>query len=232
MKLGIFSDIHGNGLAFECIFSALEKEKCDAMFFLGDICGYYYDQRAVIDRLNAVPHLFAIRGNHDSLFLRALEDSQTAKDYSLRYGRSFEFLRESITSEQIGFLKDLPMETGLEDFGIAAFHGSPWNVLDEYVYPDSDFAPFDNLPYRLVLLGHTHYPMDIRRQGIRIVNPGSSGQPRDGDWPSFAVYETGSEKLEVKRIKYSVGHLIEDIKRRKEDNPYLIRILKRMKEST
>lgn len=232
MKLGIFSDIHGNGPAFEPICTALEEEKCDLWIFLGDICGYYYDQGTIIDRLKNVPHLLAVKGNHDSLFLRWLEDPDAVRNYSLRYGRCFEFLKESVTHTQIDFLMGLPEKIELEELGIAAFHGSPWDVLDEYVYPDSDFVRFDSLPYRLILLGHTHYPMDVQRPKIRIVNPGSAGQPRDGDWPSYAVYETESERLEIKRIEYDVDLLIGDIMSRHEDNPYLIDVLKKSKEST
>ena len=232
MRIGIFADVHGNGWAFERVYHALEKEKCDAWFFCGDICGYYYDQGAIIDRLRQTRSLYAVLGNHDSLFLQLLDGSLADKDYSSRYGRSLEFLKESITADQIAFLRGLPSNLEVFELGVAVFHGSPWSFLDEYVYPDSDFTGFDRLPYRLVLLGHTHYPMDIRRKGIRIINPGSAGQPRDGGWPSYAVYETQTEKLEIRRVTYDVRPLIQDIKRRREQNPYLIDVLHRMKEPT
>ncbi|NIM10368.1 MAG: hypothetical protein GTO45_00125 [Candidatus Aminicenantes bacterium] len=230
MKIGIFSDIHGNLYAFENVYNELKKEGCDLHLFLGDICGYYFQQNEVIDILRDIPHLEALAGNHDIMFLKSLEDKNLMKEYTERYGLSFELLKGTITPENLDFLQRLPKEFHLGRYGIAGFHGSPWSFLEEYVYPDSPTQRFDTLDYDIVFLGHTHWTMDIIRERIRIVNPGSVGQPRDGGWPSYAVYDARSEKLEVKRVNYNVNALIEDIKRRKETNAYLIDVLHRIKQ--
>lgn len=230
MKIGIFGDVHGNGIAFEHICPSLREEQCDRIFFLGDICGYYYDQNTIISLLKEIPNLTALQGNHDAMFLNALQDEETAQKYRARYGRSFDYLKENITAQSLRFLKALPKRHVDEKTGFAAYHGSPWDPLNEYVYPDSDWERFDRLPFSLVFLGHTHYPMDIRREKVRIINPGSAGQPRDGGWPSYAVYDDIKKSLSIKRVVFPVQALIDDIKAKKETNPYLIEIFRRIRQ--
>jgi predicted phosphodiesterase len=230
MKIGIFSDVHGNLYAFESIYNELKKEGCDLHLFLGDVCGYYFGQNEVIDMLREIPNLEALAGNHDIMFLKSREDKNLLKAYTERYGLSFELLASTISPENLDFLRRLPKEFHLGRYGLAGFHGSPWSYLEEYVYPDSPTERFDTLEYDIVFLGHTHWAMDMIRERIRIVNPGSAGQPRDGGWPSYAVYDAGNKKLEVKRVNYNVNALIADIKSRKDTNPYLIDVLKRIRQ--
>ncbi len=229
MKLGVFSDIHGNLFSFENIYRELKKEKCDMYLFLGDICGYYYRQKEIMDMLADLPHLETIAGNHDTLFLKSLEDENIMRRYTDKYGLSFHFLKETIDSYHLDFLRNLPKEFHLESEGIAAFHGSPWDPIKEYIYPDSPMDRFTGLPYKIVFLGHTHHPMDIKLQGIRVINPGSAGQPRNGGWPTYALYDTGTMELEIKPVQYNVNELVDEIKKRKDENPYLIRVLHRIK---
>ena len=72
---------------------------------------------------------------------------------------------------------------------------------------------------------------DIERANIRIVNPGSAGQPRDGGWPSYAVYDTHSGSVKIKRVPYDINGLMEDIKTRRDQNRYLVDILHRIKQN-
>lgn len=229
MKLGIFADIHGNLFSFENIYFELKKEKCDMYLFLGDICGYYYRQNEIIDMLANMPQLEIIAGNHDVLFLKSLEDENVMRSYTDKYGLSFQFLKETIGSNHLDFLRNLPKEFHLETEGIAAFHASPWDPMEEYIYPDSPMERFKRLPFKLVFLGHTHHPMYIKLQDIRVINPGSAGQPRNGGWPTYALYDTRTKELEIKQVHYNVIGLIDEIKRQKDENPYLIRALHRIK---
>ncbi|MGE5340268.1 MAG: metallophosphoesterase family protein [Candidatus Omnitrophota bacterium] len=231
MKLGIFSDIHGNMHAFEPIVERLLRENCDTYIYLGDICGYYYDQNEVINRLRQMPRLQAVAGNHDVLFLRSLNNDYLLKDYTGKFGLSFQLLKETITPENLDFLRNLPESVVLENGTIGCFHGSPWHPLEEYVYVDYPMERFDELSYKLVLLGHTHRAIDIRRPNLRVINPGSAGQPRDGKWPTYAVYDTETENLELKRVPFEIDDLIHEIKRRNDPNPYLIRVLNYIKDA-
>ncbi|MFA5093278.1 MAG: metallophosphoesterase, partial [Candidatus Omnitrophota bacterium] len=73
MKLCVFSDIHGNLPAFEAAYPLIINESADVNLFLGDLCGYYFDEVSVWQRLRDVPRLVALRGNHDEMFLRAAD---------------------------------------------------------------------------------------------------------------------------------------------------------------
>jgi diadenosine tetraphosphatase ApaH/serine/threonine PP2A family protein phosphatase len=196
--------------------------------FLGDICGYYYRQNEIIDILREMPYLEASAGNHDVLFLMSLKNEDLMMNYTENFGRSFEFLRETITPNSLEFLKNLQESIFLSQYGIAGYHGSPWKPLNEYIYPDSSMEAFEELPFSLVFLGHTHYSMDRIGTRVRVINPGSSGQPRDGGWPSYALYDTQTQKLEIKRVQYNVKNLKDEIIKRKEKQSYLTAVLERI----
>jgi len=227
MRIAIFSDIHGNIHAFEKVYKRIKKEKCDLHFFLGDICGYYFHQNEVIDILREIPNIYCISGNHDVLFLKALENDCELQDYSDRFGLSFNFLKETITPVNLDFLRLLRRENIFERLKVAMFHGSPWSP-DEYVYPQFPMGMFDTLSYKVVFLGHTHRIMDFRGKNIRVINPGSAGQPRDGGWPSYAVYEMEDDVLEFKRVPYNIKALKKEIHKRRDTNPYLVDVLDRI----
>lgn len=227
MKIGIFADIHGNIYAFEKIWGALKKESCDKYFFLGDICGYYYHQNEVIEILSCINNLIAVRGNHDDLFLRILENEKKEKEYTRQYGKSAKILKETINMDSLNFIRRLPKKQDLFNRTIGIFHGSPWGYLDEYIYPTDSLDRFGKLSYRYIFLGHTHYPMCKTLKGVKIINPGSCGQPRDSGNPSYAILDFDSGKVCFKSISYNSKPLIRDVLRHSEKNKYLIKVLKR-----
>lgn len=228
MKIGIFADIHGNIYAFEKAFRSLVKENLDLYLFCGDICGYYYYQNEVIDMLQGMKNLVCVAGNHDRIFLSILK-GEGLEEYTSRYGKACMLLKDNIAADNLLFLKGLPRKYISDRHGFAVFHGSPWNHLEGYMYPDADFNAFKKLDFKFVFLGHTHYSMDIKSGKARVINPGSVGQPRDGNLPSYAVVDTGRNSLRFKRFNYEVSGLLKDIRARKEENTYLIDVLKRMK---
>lgn len=227
MRVGVFSDIHGNIYAFEAVWSALKKEACDSYFFLGDICGYYYAQNEVIDLLKEMESLVCLMGNHDQMFLKSFEDEKLRADYISKYGNSLELLREKIKPENLEFIRNLPQKVILDDYGIALFHGSPWDCLNEYVYPTDNLERFGALNYKMVFLGHTHYPLFRVINNVVVVNPGSCGQPRDCNRPSYAVVDMKTAAVEFKRVSYDTGKLIKDIYRNDKKSSYLYEVLNR-----
>lgn len=230
MKLGIISDIHGNIFAFKEIYKQLMAEECHMHLFLGDVCGYYYHQAQVIDLLQTLPRLESIAGNHDRMFLRSMANDRLMKEYTERFGLSFANLKETVTPHHLKFIQDLPREFHMETEHriIAGFHGSPWNPIEEYVYPDSPIERFNGIPYHIVFLGHTHRPMDRTIGNTRIINPGSAGQPRDGGWPSYGVFHLETGQLEIKRVPYDVQALENEILSRDDDNAYLVDVIYRI----
>jgi len=112
---------------------------------------------------------------------------------------------------------------------IAVYHGSPRSPLWEYVFPGTPREYLKSIIREaeadIVVLGHTHIPMIFEWKGKYIVNPGSVGQPRDGD-PRAAYVLLDTEKMEIKlrRVEYDINRTAEDM--RKERFPdFLIRRL-------
>ncbi len=227
MRIGVFADIHGNIFAFEKVMESLKKEKLDMYLFCGDICGYYYYQDEVIDVLKEMDNLKCIAGNHDRFFLETLKDPSLSMAYEEEYGRSHSLLKNGIKLSSLEWIKQLPDKWVSGEDELAAFHGSPWDHLNEYIYPDSSFEKFADLSYKYVILGHTHHPMDVSIGGVRIINPGSCGQPRDYNEPSYAVLDTDRDSVTFKRVKYDVDLMINEVKKRKEKNPRLAEVLQR-----
>ena len=227
MKIGIFSDIHGNIYAFEKVFQQLRAAALDRYIFCGDLCGYYYHQNAIVDMLESFENLVGVIGNHDQLFLRCLEDVRVLGPYTERYGTSLQALRQTVSHKTLSFLRRLPDRYIDETHGVAVFHGSPWDPCHEYVYPTDAVDRFADLPYRYVVLGHTHHAMLKRAHDVVILNPGSCGQPRDMTLPSYAILDVDSGDIELERVSYDPKPLLAEIKRRGETNPYLSRVLQR-----
>lgn len=229
MRIGIFSDAHGNIYAFDKVWEHLEREACDAHCFLGDICGYYYFQNEVVDFFRAHKDIICLGGNHDEMFLRGLEDAQAAKDYLKRYGKANELLAKNIKPSTLDFLKGLSPAHIWEEENIALYHGSPAAPWDQYIYPTTPIDQFAGLPYKYVLLGHTHHPMDRSAGVVRIINPGSCGQPRDYNWASYAVLDTQKNTVAFRRVEYDRASLIRDVESHNENSAYLIDVLNRKK---
>lgn len=229
MRIGIFSDIHGNIYAFDKVWEALLRESCDFYCCAGDLCGYYYFQNEVIDAVQSIDDLICVRGNHDQIFLDGLNDEKLLAKYSSQYGGSLDFLKNNITQDNLDFLKGLRLSYENKELGLAMFHGSPWDKLNGYVYPTDSVDRFKGLDYEYILLGHTHYPMHKQIGGLQIINPGSVGQPRDYSQSSFAVLDLDKNFVEFKRVEYNVDLLVNSMMQRNEENEYLFNVLKREK---
>ena len=228
MKICIFSDIHGNGPAFKTAYKMIVSEKADVNIFLGDLCGYYYDQLEIFDKLITIPKLVAIQGNHDSMFLSMINgNSELRQTYRKRYGNSMEYLLNNDTAGFVKWLSELPKSYLLADIGLSCYHGSPWNDMEGYVYPDSRLERFFEYSSSCFFLGHTHYSM-VRNIGNKLIlNPGSLGQPRNGGLPTYAILDFSSKKTVIKEVSYDKTELIKRIDSLVDKNPYLKEVLKR-----
>jgi predicted phosphodiesterase len=203
-------------------------EKADLNIFLGDLCGYYFDQGQIYEMLLSVPNLISLLGNHDWIFSKIVKgDGDLRKNYLRKYGYSLEYLLEENNQKLISWLSDLPDSYIHDDSGLAFYHGSPWDFLEGYVYPDSPLEQFLNYPASIFILGHTHYPMARAINDKLIVNPGSLGQPRNGGWPTYATIDYPSKKVIFREISYDNTDLIRQIDKLDGNNEYLKRILYR-----
>lgn len=227
--IGIISDAHGNLSSFKEVLTSMNKKGVERWLYCGDICGYYYHQNEIIRLLRKLPNLVCILGNHDKLFLDMLDGENDGKVYTEKYGHANKLFLETASAECITFLRKMEQSEIFEINGceIAMFHGSPWDPLDEYIYPDSSFERFKSLNYDFVVLGHTHRPMDITAGRTRIINPGSCGQPRDIDMPSYCIFDTENDSVQFIRVNYDKTALIKEINKNDGTNKYLRDVLQR-----
>jgi len=222
MKICIFADIHGNGPAFKSAYEMITKEDADLNIFLGDICGYYFDQQQIYEMLSSLPNLIAIKGNHDQMFLELLwGDDTSRKDYRIKYGNSIERLIADGSSDLREWLLKLPESYYSPKLGLGCYHASPWGSMEGYVYPDSSLKKFLDYEPTIFILGHTHYPMVRTISDKLIVNPGSLGQPRNSALPTYAIIDFPSKKVTFREVSYDNAELIKQIDKFGSNKEYL-----------
>jgi predicted phosphodiesterase len=225
MRICVFSDIHGNGPAFRNALKMIKKEGADLNIFLGDLCGYYFDQEEIWQEIITLPSLVACIGNHDRIFLKILEgDEVLRKDYRERYGHSLEYLLEERNNDMIMWFSEIPQSYVCPSYQFAAFHGAPWDPMEGYVYPDSQPGKFLDESASIFFLGHTHYPMEKIVGNKLVINPGSLGQPRNGGWPTYAVVDLSTREVLFRKVPYDKAKLMKQIDER-DSNPYLKTVL-------
>ena len=231
MRLALLGDVHGNDLALAAVLGTAREEGVEALLVTGDMVGYYFAPHRALDLLEGWK-LWMVRGNHEDMLRDAVADPTRLAEYESRYGSGLRCALETLSQERIHYLADLPhpLEIQLEARRILLCHGAPWNN-DHYIYPD---AGADLLlkcaqgGHDLVVLGHTHHAMIRRAGSTTIVNPGSVGQPRDrGRGASWALYDSDSGEVTLRREFYPVDELIEQARARAPQFPYLARVLER-----
>ncbi|MBI4831231.1 MAG: metallophosphoesterase family protein [Candidatus Lindowbacteria bacterium] len=219
MRFAIISDIHSNLHALTAVLEEVDRLKPDSIFSLGDLVGYNAFPSEVLDVLfqNKIP---SIMGNHD-IVCCGLENpiwfNAVAREASL-------WTRKRLSEEKKRYLCKLPNEKAIHD-RIYAVHGSPMS-RDDYIMDLMDALNcFQHLPdksIRICLYGHTHLPAIYSDQGPShdtahagkhllatrnryFINPGSVGQPRDGDpRASFAILDIEELSIEIIRVEYDV----------------------------
>lgn len=213
MKIAVISDIHSNLIAFETVVTNLPT--CDGLLCLGDVVGYGPQPDEVIERLQRLQPTAVLMGNHDY----AVATGDTS-GFSPHAAVAVEWTRKRIKKENRDYLSNLRPSAKLEMSGtpLALFHGSPRDPLTEYIFPGIPRPVARKLIHeggaRLVLLGHTHMPMLYSFEGEMLGNPGSVGQPRDGDRrASFAILtiSDGRISFDIKRVEYDVDSVAEKI---------------------
>lgn len=210
MRFGVISDIHGNLPAFEAVCEAIPP--VDRLVCAGDVVGYNPWPTACIDRVRELGAV-TVRGNHD----RAVAfDGGSGFNGMAKAG--VRYAREQSGAEDIEWLRSLPTEQFVANGRIHVVHGHP-DDPDRYTYPREFSASMLGEDVDVVILGHTHV-QDSRRfdEGI-VLNPGSVGQPRDGDpRAAFAVVEldTNDEDgrtptVETHRVEYDIDRVIDAV---------------------
>ena len=235
MRIVFFSDIHGNQYAFESLLKNLSVDKPDKVIFGGDVFGYYYGQKCIIDSLMETDWE-CIMGNHDCYMLKLLHDEEMLGSLVAKYGKSYAENLQELTENEINYIRSFKsrIDIRVDGLNLVFLHGSVADPLNGRIYPDTvfdDLSMYNGIDY--VFMGHTHHKM-IKRldNGTVLVNPGSVGQQRDGKGCTYIVFNSESQEIDVKTIEYDKNNIVDEIKKHhetKEMEDRLVEVLFRSK---
>jgi diadenosine tetraphosphatase ApaH/serine/threonine PP2A family protein phosphatase len=223
MRYLVLSDIHANLEALEAVLDAARQVPTDRLLVLGDLVGYGADPNAVVERIRSLQPHALIRGNHD----KVASGVESAEGFNAVARSAIRWTYDTLTDENRAWLATLPTGPVVVDDLLEICHGTPFDE-DAYVFDDLDALRALHAAQRpLCLFGHTHVqigyalsgdqftlttlddarPMEVHvTNGTRhLLNPGSVGQPRDGDpRAGFAVADTGRRTVTLFRIDYPI----------------------------
>lgn len=200
-RYALLADIHSNFVALEAVLAQIDGEGVDAIICAGDIVGYNSQPNQVVDEFRRRA-IACIRGNHDEAVLLPMQE-QAMNSLAAAAVR---WTRRQLTGENTGFLDSLRHTITVGDF--AVYHGSPFDPY-EYIYEDQvDERLAKASGRRFTVLGHTHVPFIRHVSGTSVINPGSVGQPRDGDArASYAIVE--GDLIEIRRVPYDIESIVQ-----------------------
>ena len=200
MRILVLADIHSNWPALAAI-----QERFDACLFVGDLVDYATDPVPCVDWIHQHAAM-SVRGNHDHAVAQRIP---VVKQKGLhRLAAATRPLHWKLLSPRhMKFLTRLPVtrKVALDDKRFYLVHATPRDPFDEYLRDDKAAwqARLNGINADFILVGHTHIPFTLQLDGPMVINPGSVGQPRDGDPnASYAIIENG--KVELRRVKYDI----------------------------
>lgn len=195
MRLGLFSDAHGNAGALLKAYEALRSAGAEEIWFLGDLVGYVPDA-TIVETARRLP-VRCLSGNHERMMLSA--DGPGPREHAYLHHAT----RQALGPSDLEFLRRLAPEARLTIDGrrLLLVHGSAADPVFGYVYPDTDLSTLAAVDADVVFMGHTHIPMDRSAGGVRFVNAGSCGLPRDGSgYGSACLYDTATDRLDFLKL--------------------------------
>jgi predicted phosphodiesterase len=217
MRIAVLSDIHSNLVALDAVLQ--HAGSVDAIWHLGDVVGYGPEPDAVVARL-AERNATGVRGNHDAAAIGGME----IEWFNAEARAAAEWTRDTIEDGTRKWLAALPERLTIGDMTLV--HGSPRDPLREYVTDRlTASVNIDLLETRNGLHGHTHVPVAWVAAPDRVVlvhgrdelrleldpyrtllNPGSVGQPRDGDpRAAYLVLDLDARSVSWHRVAYDVA---------------------------
>jgi putative phosphoesterase len=199
MKIGLFSDVHGNIDALKLCLGTFRSRGVDRLVFLGDAIGYLPDAVECLELIQS-SDIECVMGNHEAMLLDLIPlSAEKDKYYKLKS------LRANISRELLDFISEWPEQMVLELGAKTALlvHGNPADPLGGYTYPDSDLSGFANLDFDAIVMGQTHRPFIRQNYNKVFVNVGSVGLPRDeGDLLGCAILDAESFTFEILRQRF------------------------------
>ncbi len=223
MRYLVLTDIHANLEALDAVVGDARRRGYDHTLVLGDLVGYGADPNAVVDRVRSLKPSAIVRGNHDKVAC-GLEQAEGFNAVAKSAAR---WTLDVLIPEYREWLAALPEGPIDVDDVVQICHGSPFDE-DAYIFDELDALRALKIANRpLCLFGHTHYPVTfelsaeafdsigpaatgeaviaMKPDAKYLLNPGSVGQPRDGDpRAAYAIVDTAKRCVELIRLKYPV----------------------------
>ena len=218
-RVGVISDVHGNWHALEAVLAALDAEHPEEIWCLGDLVGYGPQPNACCAEVARRASVCLV-GNHDLL---ALGNTVLEGEFNPDAAAAGRWTRDALDDAAREFLGGLEPEAHRD--GADLYHASPRDPVWEYVLSEeAAHAALEATTAPLVLVGHSHVPLAIALEdggvsgGVAaagseidlanrrwLLNPGSVGQPRDGDpRAAFLIVDLG-ERASFYRVPYPIG---------------------------
>lgn len=218
MRVGFFSDVHGNWEALSACLQDFEKEGLSKLFFLGDAVGYGADPNKVVEKIADICEII-ILGNHDAAAI-----GQLSPEYFNQYARASHYYTQKVLTEKnLAVLENARILSVWDDFTLVhALPRSPesWGYISTLHEAEDNFNYFES---GVCLIGHSHRPFIVQKATDQkaelcddetvvlqpdcryIINVGSVGQPRDGNPDAcYVVFDTDEKRFNFKRIKYNI----------------------------
>ncbi|MEN6435331.1 MAG: metallophosphoesterase family protein [Anaerolineaceae bacterium] len=218
MRILVISDVHANLTALEAVLASAKP--FDTVWCLGDLVDYGPDPNECVERIRSLPNLYCVMGNHEAAVLGLLPDESFNSDAR----KSARWTHDRLNASNREYLQNLPESLTVDIATLV--HGSPRFPIWEYILDTwtatENFESFDT---QLCLIGHSHVPVAffssepdgeivwsllkhesiLQLDGRAILNPGSVGQPRDGDpRASYAIFEPENNTWQNIRVDYDI----------------------------
>ncbi|HEY3420709.1 MAG TPA: metallophosphoesterase family protein [Methanomassiliicoccales archaeon] len=210
MRTAIISDVHANLPALKAVLAEIDGMGINHIISAGDVVGYYPYPNEVI-QLFRERSVVGIAGNHDRTVIRT---QVTSMNHAA--GEAARWTARELTESSRAYLAGLPPRTHVTIGGklIGLYHGSPRDDV-EYVFEEEAGPELLKLSgTRLLIMGHTHVPFIHRSKEGTIVNPGSVGQPRDGDPRAvFVVHDSTKDDFTIRRTEYDIESVVKAVER-------------------
>lgn len=229
MRVAAITDVHANLPALEAVLAAVDAAGVEEIWCLGDVLGYGVEPDACAELVKTRCDLCLV-GNHDMAVLGELDIAS----FSEAAAMAVEWTRDNVAERTLEFLREL--EPSAERAGLGLFHASPRDPVWEYVLSGEQAdAGMNAHPQRVGLIGHSHVALFFTRRedgnagetrgaqasdgalldlsrGSWLVNPGSVGQPRDGDpRAAWLQIDTDAETATFRRVPYEIERAAEPI---------------------
>jgi diadenosine tetraphosphatase ApaH/serine/threonine PP2A family protein phosphatase len=224
MRLAIIADIHSNLEALVSVLERIRQDGVESVLNLGDLVGYNASPNECLAMLRSRADIKNLAGNHDL----ALLSPERAQAFNIIAYQALMWCREQVPREELEFLQGLPLT--LETQGFWACHGTPTSPDTYIAYHFQGKRVLRDLSQgsgvRVCFFGHTHRralwyrdirgkvalqeipapKLDLSREGHYLINPGSVGQPRDGNpEAAYAIFDDEEFSIHFKSVPYDIA---------------------------